>query len=109
MKLISVSDEIYDKIKELLPENKNIDNLVGGVFYIRTVTYHCICKITGILAGKFLILETPAWIPDTPRFYNFINEGVLDEVEPYGDKSYLSIDVIVELIPWKHPIPNKQL
>lgn len=108
MKTISVTDEVYEKIKDLIPNNKELDSFIGNNFYIRTVTYHCTCKIVGIIAGRFFKLENASWIPDTPRFYNFINDGALDEVEPYGD-SFLAIDVIVEIIPWKHPLPNKQL
>ena len=108
---IEVSDETCELIKDKLPEEEavdlnTLDDLIGFKWYIRTVTYHLVGKVTKRV-GQFLVLEGASWVADSGRFMNAIKEGTLSEVEPVG-KALVSLPAIVDVFPWKHSLPSKQ-
>ena len=110
-KVIEVSDEKYDKLKEQfseweLKEINNYEDLVGGKYYFRTVTYHTVGLVNKIV-GRFAFLKDASWIADSGRFMNAIKDGTLDEVEPVGD-AFVNIDTVVDFFPWKHKLPTEQ-
>lgn len=84
MKTLTVSDETYELIKNQLRAEEKTDfsclnDLVGGSYFFRTVTYHLTGRIKQVL-GNLLILEDAAWIADSGRFTQAIKDGVLSEV-----------------------------
>ena len=117
MKTINVSEETYEAIKHQLqtkPENsfditkvKELSDLIGHKFYIRTVTYHMTGRIINII-GTFLVMEDSAWVAESGRFMQAIKDGVLNEVEPSGP-AFINIDSITDMFPWVHDLPNKQI
>lgn len=111
MKTIEVSEETYDKIKDQLLEEEQIDissldDLVGKKFFFRTVTYHMTGKVIKKI-GNILELEDAAWIPDSGRFQQAIIDGDLNEVEPVG-KAFVNLSTVVDFFPWKHKLPKEQ-
>lgn len=114
MPTIEVTDEQLEQIKKkkiILPEEvkeiKSYDDLIGGKYLFRTVTYHAVGKVVRIV-GRFAVLEGASWIADTGRFMNAIKEGTLSEVEPIGDQ-FLNLDTVVDFFPWKHALPTVQV
>ena len=110
-KTVEISDETFEKLKEQLladggKEINNYEDLVGGKFYFRTVTFHLTGEVKKIV-GRFVFLKTAAWIADSGRFMNAIKEGTLSEVEPVGD-AFVNLDTVVDFFPWKHALPTKQ-
>lgn len=109
-KTIEVSDETFEKIKDQLSiddrEVNNYEDLVGGKYFFRTVTYHLTGKVDKIV-GKFLVLKDAAWIADSGRFMEAIKNGTLSEIEPVGD-AFLNLDTVVDFFPWKHSLPKDQ-
>jgi hypothetical protein len=110
-KVIEISDESYEKIKEQLSEDErkeitNYEDLVGGKYYFRTVTYHLVGEVKKIV-GRFAYLKNASWIADSGRFMNAIKEGSLNEVEPVGD-AFVNIDTVTDFFPWKHKLPTEQ-
>lgn len=108
---IEISEETYEKIKDqLLGEEQydlnELDDLIGKNFFFRSVTYHMTGKVTSRI-GKILKLEQAAWIADSGRFMQAIQNGELSEVEPVGIM-YLNMDTIVDFFPWKHDLPKEQ-
>lgn len=79
---------------------------VGKKYYIRTVTYHVTGKVKKI-AGGFLVLEDAAWIADSGRFNEAINNGTLSEVEPVDVQVYLNLNSITDGYEWKHKLPRE--
>ena len=81
---------------------------VGESWFIRCVTYHCTGRVKAIV-GRFLVLEEAAWIAESGRFSNAIQEGVkiLSEVEPV-DRMVVNLHAIVDAFPWNHPLPREQ-
>ena len=108
--ILEVSEETYKKIESLLKEDEKIntdyDNLIGTCLFIRTVTYHQVGKVERI-TGQFLELSGASWVADSGRFMNAIKDGTLEEVEPVG-KMYVSLDSIVDMVPWIHKLPTEQ-
>ena len=110
-KTIEISEETFEKLKDQLladggREINNYEDLVGGKFYFRTVTYHSVGEVKKIV-GRFVFLKTASWVADSGRFMNAIKDGELAEVEPVGD-AFLNLDTVVDFFPWKHTLPTKQ-
>src|SRR3990167_8431007 len=111
MKSIEVSDEVYAKIKKIVPELdlkeiKSYEDLIGGKFFFRTVTYHAVGEVKAIV-GRFAVLEQASWVADSGRFMNAIKDGELKEVEPVGEM-FLNLDTVVDFFPWKNKLPTEQ-
>ena len=112
-KTIEISDETFEKLKDqlyaddLLKEISSYEDLVGGKYFFRTVTYHVTGEVTKIV-GRFAVLKNAAWIADSGRFMNAIKDGTLSEVEPVGD-AFLNLDTVVDFFPWKHKLPSSQI
>jgi hypothetical protein len=88
------------KMKENLTGSiKTKDDLpfeIGGQYFFRTITYFMLGKISGI-KGRFIVLESASWIPDTGRFSKFINGEIKpDECEPINGRVIISVDAIVD-------------
>ena len=79
---------------------------IGRSYFIRTVTYHLVGKVTGITDG-FLILSGASWVAESGRFMQAIKDGILNEVEPVGD-ALVNIAAITDAFPWKHQLPTDQ-
>lgn len=79
---------------------------VGKKYFIRTVTYFVTGKVKKI-SGGFLVLEDAAWIADTGRFNEAINDGKLSEVEPVDVYVYLNVNSITDVYDWKHALPRR--
>ena len=111
VKVIKVSEETYEKIKEQLGEDEKIDissldDLVGKKWFFRTVTYHLMGKVVKRM-GNFLQLEKASWVADSGRFMNFIKNGDLNEVEPVGT-AFINMSTVTDFFPWKHDLPKNQ-
>jgi hypothetical protein len=110
-KTLEISDETYERIKEQLNQDEqkevnSYEDLIGGKYFFRTVTYHLVGKVTKKV-GSFLHLEGASWVADSGRFMNAIKNGELSEVEPVGI-TYVNIDSVTDFFPWKHSLPNAQ-
>ena len=109
MKTLKLTDEQYDKIKDLIAEEKKInayEDMVGQKFFFRTVTYHTVGEVKKIV-GRFAYLKDASWVADSGRFMEAIKNGTLNEVEPVGD-AFVNIDTVVDFFPWKHKLPTEQ-
>lgn len=80
---------------------------LGKAYFIRTVTYHLTGRVVRI-CGQFLVLSEAAWIADSGRFQQAINDGVLSEVEPVSVLVFVNVDSITDAFEWKHALPVKQ-
>lgn len=84
---------------------------VGESVFIRTVTYHLVGKIINVLKDgnkTWLVLDEAAWVADSGRFTNAMNEGKLNEVEPVDSPIRINTDSITDVFCWIHPLPRKQ-
>jgi hypothetical protein len=110
-KTIEVSDETYERIKDQLNENEQIeinsyDDFIGKKWFFRTVSFHLVGKVKKRI-GSFLQLETASWVADSGRFMQAIKNGELDEVEPVGI-AFVNINSVVDIFPWNHTLPTEQ-
>jgi hypothetical protein len=111
-RIIEISDETFEKIKQQLGEDSfkditSLQDMVGEKFFFRTVTYHMTGRVKKVI-GSILELENAAWIADSGRFMNAIKEGKLNEVEPVG-RAFINIQTVVDFFPWKHTLPERQV
>jgi hypothetical protein len=101
-----LTKEEYEKVKHLLKKEaikyNALDDLVGGIVFIRTVTHYFTGRAINI-TGDFIHLEDAAWIPDTGRFYEFVKGTPTDslEVEPIGT-TFVAIGSIIEIMPYSN-------
>lgn len=111
MKTIQISDECFEKLKDQLTSEEQIDiskldEMIGKSYFFRTVTYHMTGKVKRIV-GSFVVLTDAAWIADSGRFMDCIKSGKLNEVEPVGN-AYLNLSTVVDFFDWKHELPKTQ-
>ena len=81
--------------------------VIGGKYFIRTVTYFATGEVVAI-HGDFLELTDAAWIADTGRFREAIMQGVLNEVEPVEVPMYVNMNTISDAFVWSHALPRTQ-
>lgn len=112
MPSIEVTDEQLRAIREKVlgleevKEISNYEDLIGGKFFFRTVTYHLVGKVKKMV-GRFAYLTDASWVADSGRFMNAIKDGTLSEVEPVGD-AFINLDTVVDFFQWKHDLPKSQ-
>ena len=80
---------------------------IGQKYFIRSVTHYYTGECVSI-TGKFITLDTAAWIADTGRFTQAIANGLFSEVEPIGNGLILNSDSIIDAIPVKWKLPTEQ-
>ena len=108
---IQISEETYNKLKDQLTNEGFVEinflaDMVGKKFFFRTVTYHLTGKVKKVI-GSILELEDAAWIADSGRFQQALENGTLNEVEPCGS-AFININSITDFFPWKHKLPMTQ-
>lgn len=101
---------VVNKINQAEKDEKACDSpfQVGQCWFFRTVTYHLTGRIKEI-NGHFLKLECAAWIADSGRFMQAINNGTLSEVEPVKVNPVINIESICDAFPWLHALPTEQI
>ena len=100
-------------IRELLStqtQPQSVPFEVGKKYFIRTVTYHLVGEVEKIV-GKFIVLKagSVAWVADSGRFMQAINQGALREVEPVDVPGFINTDAITDAFLWEHDCPRKQV
>jgi len=93
-----------------MSKNKNKSAYkVGEKVFIRTITMYYTGRVVKVTDGE-LVLKKAAWIPDTKRFMNTLEEGDFNEVEPYPDEFLVIINkgAIVDCCNWPHDLPRIQ-
>ena len=80
---------------------------VGKNYFIRTVTLYYTGRLTRVTAQE-LVLEDAAWIADTGRFSKALEEGELNEVEPFpvGDV-IIGRGAVIDAVLWGTDLPRK--
>jgi hypothetical protein len=104
-------NETYEKIKDQLlseeqKEVNNYEDLIGGKYFFRTVTYFLTGEVKKVV-GRFVYLKKAAVIFDTGRFMECIKNGTINEVEPVGE-AFINLDSVTDFFPWKHELPQTQ-
>ena len=111
-KTITISDECFTKLKDQImsdsdfKEINQLEDMVGEKFFFRTVTYHLTGRVKKVI-GNILELSDAAWIADSGRFMQCIQNGEIKEVEPVG-KAFLNITTVTDFFPWKFKLPTEQ-
>lgn len=108
-KLVELTEAQMEMLKEkgeTPVELNDLDSLIGQCWFIRTVTYHILGRITKRI-GNLYLLEEASWIADSGRFSDCIKKGTLSEVEPVGP-CLVNIDSIVDAFPWNFALPTDQ-
>lgn len=108
---IEVTEEQLKEIRKVVgladvKEVNTYEDLVGGKYYFRTVTFHQVGEVKKIV-GRFVYLKNASWVADSGRFMNAIKDGTLNEVEPVGD-CFVNLDTVVDFFPWVHDMPKAQ-
>jgi len=92
--------------EQLKDDVSNLEDLVGKKWFFRTVTYHLVGMVTGVM-GNFLKLENASWIADSGRFMDCLKNGTMNEVEPCGI-AYVNVSTVTDFFPWHHDLPMDQ-
>ena len=80
---------------------------IGKCYLIRTVTMMYTGRLTNI-TDTDLLLADAAWIADSGRYADALENGTLSEVEPYPNEVIVSRAAIVDAAVWTHELPREQ-
>lgn len=82
---------------------------VGKNYFIRTVTHHYTGKLIKVFRNELVLMDA-AWIADDGRFMNALEQGTLNEVEPFPDNQEVIIGrgSVIDATVWNHALPRKQ-
>jgi len=78
----------------------------GDAVLIRTVTMIFTGRVAAV-GPCWIVLDESAWIADSGRWSAAIATGSLSEVEPSGDGVLVARASIVDVTPWRHPLPRE--
>jgi hypothetical protein len=108
MEKCNVDNLTFGQVKELRSifgggvtqniQNANQDHPfeIGKKYLIRTVTMIQTGMVKSI-RGKFLVLEQAAWIADTGRFSEALeDQEKMKEVEPFKNDAIVNMDTIID-------------
>ena len=103
MEKCNVDNLTYGQIKELkallgsgVSGNQDHPFEIGKKYLIRTVTMIQTGMIKAV-RGKFLVLEQAAWIADTGRFSEALeDQEKMKEVEPFKNDAIVNMDTIID-------------
>ena len=95
------------EIKTELSEQEETPFEVGKKYLLRTVTHIVLGELIAI-KGKFLVLTKSSWVADTGRYYDALNTGELNEVEPYPNGNGLNFTALIDFCEWQHTLPTEQ-
>lgn len=102
-----------------LGQIKEIKNLIGGCsnkspyeigkkYFIRTITHYLTGRVVYV-TDQEIVIEDAAWIADTGRYSNALENASLKEVEPYPDGNVIvGRGAVIDACEWKHDLPRKQ-
>ena len=99
--MINIDDLTIAQVKEIKNMlNSDIDKKtpfkIGENWLFRTVTHIDTGKIKAI-HGNLITLEQAAWIADTGRFSDSLNDtSLFNEVEPYKNDCVINIDALID-------------
>ena len=80
---------------------------IGQKYAIRTVTMIYVGKLKSVFHNELLLTDC-AWVADTGRFYNFLKDGTLNEVEPMPGEVVVGRGAIVDAAVWIHDLLKVQ-
>ena len=80
---------------------------IGSSYFIRTVTHYYTGKLKHIFSDT-LVFEEAAWIADTGRFFDFLRDGKVNEVEPFVSDVIIPKGSIVDVTIWTHKLFKDQ-
>lgn len=84
-----------------------LDPSPGDQLIIRTVTMTLTGRVVAC-SPTWIVLDSGAWIADSGRWADALTDGTLLEVEPMGDGVRVARAAIVDVTPWRHPLPTVQ-
>ena len=80
--------------------------IFGQAYLIRTVTMTHTGRVV-CTTPQELVLEDAAWIPDTGRFSQALEDpGILEEVEPSKLPIIVGRGGVIDAYPWPHRLPR---
>ena len=73
---------------------------IGKAYCFRGVTYHWVGKVVAVI-GSYAVLETAAWVADSGRFSEFIQNGTVAECEAVSVPVRVNMDACMDIIDWR--------
>jgi len=104
----------FEKLKEKLADLEAKKNAVqnprfgvwhvGKAYVLRTVTMINVGRLVEVTENE-LVLESAAWIADTGRWNEFLEDGNYNECEPFPEgRVIVGRHALIDAVQWKHSI-----
>jgi len=98
--------EILEGSSVPIPGSRRHPFEIGKAYFWRTVTYHLTGRVVAI-DGDWLTLDDAAWIADSGRYAQTVENGTVSEVEPIG-RAFLNVSCATDSFEWKGTLPKAQ-
>lgn len=100
--------EQLEKQKEKVTTKEKEGWKIGKNYVIRTVTMIQVGKLIGV-GEQELFLEDAAWVADTGRWKDFLQDGTVKEVEPFPEGIVtVGRAALIDATIWKHELLRSQ-
>ena len=112
---ININDLTIGQLKEITNlvacgKNENKSNYpVGKNVIVRTVTMIYTGKLVSVTDSDFILNEC-SWIPETGRYMDFVENGTVNECEPYPGDLYVYINrgSLLDMCELRKTLPRSQ-
>lgn len=100
-------EKLENKKESATVEKKGVWQ-IGKNYVIRTVTMIQVGKLIEVTENE-LVLQNAAWVADTGRWQQFLEDGTTKEVEPFPDGNIIvGRQALIDAVVWKHELLRKQ-
>lgn len=98
--------EIQALLGSDLSQNEPSPFEVGQPYLIRTVTMIYTGRVVACYRDR-VVLEDPAWIPETARWNECLTKGIFNEVEPYPGRVTVWFGGMIDHCEFDHTLPRE--
>jgi len=91
----------YDGLKKL-GIHYSYEDLVGGKYFFRTVTYHLIGEVKKVV-GRFVYMKDSKVVFESGNLKDALTKGTLENAEDVGEV-FVNLDSVTDFFPWNHKL-----
>lgn len=96
-------------LKELVCNNNSDDGgfVKGTNVFIRTVTHYYLGMVVDITPSVVKLTDA-SWVADTGIFSEMLENGTINEVEPFCDVVFVNRGAIIDHTTWRFSLPREK-
>jgi len=81
---------------------------LGQKVIVRTVTHFHIGTLVAI-EGQWLMLDDALWVANTGRWHQALEEGKVEEADPFPGRVWVNAYGVIDITPWPHDVSRENI